>query len=212
MGGEAVVAGTVVAAPPGGVVVGTVVGATGHPALLALPPGVEYVREGKGKNNSELQTAPLLPTDAVVDVFALDRAMFDAANAAKRRVHLCNGAPGTLDIEHSFCTALGPFTFPWTAHFVLFCPMVLAPQICNLICFPHKAVWKSNSASGAPDNSSLSHFSVMTLPLRLHRAVRHRHRHAIEQASRRWRGGRRGDSGRTRRKILISTQRNTTLA
>ena len=28
----------------------------------------------------------------------------------------------------------------------------------------------------------------------------------IEQASRRWRGGRRGDSGRTRRKILISTQ------
>ena len=64
--------------------------------------------------------------------------MFDAANAAKRRVHLCNGAPGTLDIEHSFCTALGPFTFPWTAHFVLFCPMVLAPQICNLVCFPHK--------------------------------------------------------------------------
>jgi tyrosyl-tRNA synthetase len=36
--------------------------------------------------------------------------------------------------------------------------------------------------------------------------VRNRHRHAIEQASRRWRGGRRDDSGRTRRKILISTQ------
>ena len=33
------------------------------------------------------------------------------------------------------------------------------------------------------------------------------HRHAIEQASRRWRGGRRDDSARTRRKILISTQR-----
>ena len=32
------------------------------------------------------------------------------------------------------------------------------------------------------------------------------HRHAIEQAARRWRGGRRGDSGRTRSKILISTQ------
>ena len=135
---EVVVSGTVVAAPPGGVVVGTVVGATGHPALLALPPGVEYVREGKGKNKSELQTAPLLPTDPVVDVVALDRAMFEAANAAKRRVHLCNGAPGTLDIEQSFCTALGPFVPPWTAHFVLFCPMVLAPQICNLICFPHK--------------------------------------------------------------------------
>ena len=41
------------------------------------------------------------------------------------------------------------------------------------------AVWKSTSASGA---------------------------NAIEQASRRWRGGRRCDSARTRRKILISTQ------
>ena len=40
----------------------------------------------------------------------------------------------------------------------------------------------------------------------LGRAVRNRHRHAIEQASRRWRGGRRDDSARTRRKILISTQ------
>ena len=33
------------------------------------------------------------------------------------------------------------------------------------------------------------------------RAVRNRHRHAIEQVSRRWRGGRRGDSGRARREI-----------
>ena len=37
-------------------------------------------------------------------------------------------------------------------------------------------------------------------------SARNRHRHAIEQASRRWRGGRRDDSARTRRKILISTQ------
>ena len=90
---DVVVSGTVVAAPPGrrrrrhgrrrGVVVGTVVGGTGHPALLALPPGVNYVQEGTGKNKWELQTAPLLPTDAVVDVFALDRSLFDAANAAK---------------------------------------------------------------------------------------------------------------------------------
>ena len=35
----------------------------------------------------------------------------------------------------------------------------------------------------------------------LGRAARNRHRHAIEQASRRWRGGRRDDSARTRRKI-----------
>ncbi|CAH0365325.1 unnamed protein product [Pelagomonas calceolata] len=62
-----------------------------------------------------------------------------------------------------------------------------------------RTVWKSTSASGA-------HFSAMTRPRWLRRAVRNRHRHAIEQASRRWRGGRRDDSGRTRRKILICTQ------
>jgi len=40
----------------------------------------------------------------------------------------------------------------------------------------------------------------MTWPRWFRRAVRNRHRHA-EQVSRRWRGGRRGDSGRTRRKF-----------
>ena len=49
------------------------------------------------------------------------------------------------------------------------------------------SVWKSTSASGAPDNSSLSHFSAMTRPSWLGRAVRNEHHHAIEQASRRWR-------------------------
>ena len=49
----------------------------------------------------------------------------------------------------------------------------------------------------------------MTRPSWLGRAARNRHRHAIEQASRRWHGGRRDDSARTRRKILISTQLNT---
>ena len=71
------------------------------------------------------------------------------------------------------------------------------------------AVWKSTSASGPPENSSLSHFSAMMRPSWLGRAARNRHRHAIEQAPRRWRGGRRDDSARTRRKILISTQRST---
>ena len=42
--------------------------------------------------------------------------------------------------------------------------------------------------------------------MRFRRAVRNRHRHAIEQASRRWRGGRREDLARTRPEILISTQ------
>ena len=46
-----------------------------------------------------------------------------------------------------------------------------------------RTVWKSTSASGAPDNSSLSHFSAMTRPSWLRRAVRNRHRHAIEQAA-----------------------------
>ena len=48
-------------------------------------------------------------------------------------------------------------------------------------------VWKSTSESGV-------------------RAVKNLHPHAIEQASRRWRGGRRDDSARTRRKIMISAQ------
>jgi len=73
-----------------------------------------------------------------------------------------------------------------------------------------EAVWKSTSASDAPDNSPLSQFSAMTRPSWFGRAARNRHRHAIEQASRRWRGGRRDDSARTRRKILISTQARRT--
>ena len=55
------------------------------------------------------------------------------------------------------------------------------------------------------ENSSLSHFSAMTWPRWLRRAVRSRHRHAIEQMSRRWRGGQRGDSGRTRRRFDFHT-------
>jgi hypothetical protein len=61
------------------------------------------------------------------------------------------------------------------------------PSCCDVALGERMPVWKSTSASGA-------------------RAVRNRHRHAIEQASRRWRGGRRDDSARTRHKVLISTQ------
>ena len=52
-----------------------------------------------------------------------------------------------------------------------------------------------NQCVRCTDNSSRRRFAAMN-----------RYRHAIEQASRRWRGGRRDDSARTRRKILISTQ------
>ena len=48
-----------------------------------------------------------------------------------------------------------------------------------------RPVWKSTSASGAPDNSSLSHFSAIARPSWLGRAARKQHGHAVEQASRR---------------------------
>ena len=54
-----------------------------------------------------------------------------------------------------------------------------------------RPVCKSTSAPGA---IFTNHFSAMTRPSWFGRAVRNRHRHAIEQASRRWRGGRRDDS------------------
>ena len=135
-GGDAVVAGTVVSAPLGGdsVVAGAVVGAD-HPALLSLPPGVEYIRAPQmGPDDREhLRTSPVTPTDAVVDVFALDRSLFDAANAAKRRVHVCNGNPGTLSVENSLCVQLPPCVPPWT----VFYPLGCLPQVRNLICCPH---------------------------------------------------------------------------
>ena len=46
----------------------------------------------------------------------------------------------------------------------------------------------------------------------LRRAVRNRHRLAIEQASHRWRGGRREDSAQTRRKILFPHRSSPTTA
>ena len=58
-------------------------------------------------------------------------------------------------------------------------------------------VWKSTSVSGTLSEE----LSAMTWPRWLRRVVRNRHRHAIEQVSRRWRGGRRDGSARTRRKI-----------
>ena len=51
--------------------------------------GVKYV----GREGIE---GPLMSTDAVVDVFAMDRGHFDAANAAKARTHWLHGEPGNL--------------------------------------------------------------------------------------------------------------------
>ena len=59
-------------------------------------------------------------------------------------------------------------------------------------------------------NQPVCRVHSMTRPRWLRPAVMNRHCHAIEQAPRRWRGGRRAYSARTRRKILISTQVRTT--
>ena len=135
VGGEAVVAGTVVSAPLGGdsVVAGTVVGAD-HPVLSSLPPGTKYIRTPQ---LGHLRTSPVTPTDAVVDVFALDRSLFDAANAAKRRVHVCNGNPGTLTVENSFCVMLSPCVLPWAAHYIMLFPCTICPHIRYACWAPH---------------------------------------------------------------------------
>ena len=62
------------------------------------------------------------------------------------------------------------------------------------------SVWKSTSVS-----RTLSHFAATMRPCWLRRAVRNRHRHAVEQVSRRWRGGRRDNSAQRRRRRRPST-------
>ena len=110
--------------------------AAGHPALVALPRGVEYVRAPKVDPYSgslDLATTPLAPTDTVVDVFGLDRDLFAAANAAKRRVHVCVGGAGTLAAARSPCVDPTPTVCPWVLCLPAFCPCAL----CNALCAPH---------------------------------------------------------------------------
>ena len=111
--------------------------AAGHPALVALPRGVEYVRAPRVDPHSgslDLATTPLAPTDTVVDVFGLDRDLFAAANAAKRRVHLCVGGAGTLAAARSPCVDPTPTVCPWVLCLPAFCPCAL----CNALCAPHE--------------------------------------------------------------------------
>ena len=67
-------------------------------------------------------------------------------------------------------------------------------KIRDIPCIAVQGCVEIKRVSGAPDNSSLSHFSARRGRAGPCRVVRNRHRHAIEQASRRWRGGRRDDS------------------
>ena len=66
--------------------------------------------------------------------------------------------------------------------------------------------WHAQRRPAGPEGTQQVPTQGVGLCTWLSRAARNRHRHAIEQASRRWRGGRRDDSARRRRKILISTQ------
>ena len=70
-------------------------------------------------------------------MFALDRSLFDAANAAKRRVHVCNGNPGTLTVEDSFCVKMSPCVLPWVAHYIILFPCTICPHIRYLCWAPH---------------------------------------------------------------------------
>ena len=83
------------------------------------------------------------------------------------------------ELKHGRVAMLAAFGFPIAEHFhPLFGGNIDVPSCVEI-----------NQCVGCTDNSSLSHFSAMTRPSWLGRAARNRHRHAIEQTSRRWRGG-----------------------
>jgi len=110
--------------------------------------GVEYV----GREGIE---GPLMSADAVVDILAMDRGHFDAANAAKARTHWLYGNPGGLarsdgmdstdrsctdrpnSVQVQFC-CVPPFE-------ALFAPIAcLVPALtcdfwfCHNCCYPHE--------------------------------------------------------------------------
>ena len=109
--------------------------ATAGELLGRLPyPPVKYVgREGI--------VGFLMSTDAVVDVFAMDRGLFDAANAAKARTHWLHGGPGNLAAQpgdHAvvqfccvppLCTFVSVMVYTYVA--VIYC---LAPLWCECWC------------------------------------------------------------------------------
>ena len=82
----------------------------------------------------------VMDTDIVKGVVGLDRQKFALANAAKKKVHVCQGRPGTLSSGMASCVQgpAGPCVIPWTAHWVVFCPLMCAPLIANATCCPHR--------------------------------------------------------------------------
>ena len=87
-------------------------------------------------------TTPVGAADLVVDAFAVDRTLFDAANAAKAKSYFCQGGPGTLQggedagpgngcgsvAEHLCCVP------PWTAHALLLSPCLLLDILNKTLC------------------------------------------------------------------------------
>ena len=120
--GEVVVEGVVVEQPAEPATAGEVFG-------ISEDLSVKYVgREGI--------VGPLMSTDAVVDVFAMDRGLFDAANAAKARTHWVHGRPGGLGVTDG----VGPSTIPtqfccvppfWSLASVILCPFAAYGYFAN---------------------------------------------------------------------------------
>ena len=129
--GEVVVEGVVVEQPAEPATAGEVFG-----KIRGL--GVKYVgREGI--------VGPLMSTDAVVDVFAMDRGHFDAANAAKARTHWLHGGPGNLALIDGDCPNSVQVQFCCVPPFHTFCSvMACICSCCYVPCFcenwryPHK--------------------------------------------------------------------------
>ena len=88
---------------------------------------------------------PLKSRDAVVDVFAMDRGLFDAANAAKARTNWLHGGPGNLALfdmgisgQLQFC-CVPPLCCLCSVIECLFAPLVCECWQCqNCCCNPHK--------------------------------------------------------------------------
>ena len=100
------------------------------------------------------------------------------STACNRYENVCDGSPGSARSSTYACDGSDWDRYPTFRPTPRPTPRpTLSPRPTS------RPVWKSTSASGAPDNSSLSHFSAMTRPCWLRRAMRNRHRHAIEQVS-----------------------------
>ena len=87
-------------------------------------------------------TTPVGAADLVVDAFAVDRTLFDAANATKARAHVCHGVPGSLrGDEMANCATCPEFmccVFPWTIHMLAFSPIFLCAFLYNTLRSKHR--------------------------------------------------------------------------